>query len=85
MQDSDLPDENDAKAIFAFAMTFNGYLEFGSFEACAIAAESRRRSTLADIRNELFLSARGSRHRGDDLFVETYKELLPLLRKYSAT
>ncbi len=76
----DLPGENDRDAIFKFAMTFNGYEHFGSFEAAADAAKSRDRSSLELLRNELFFAARASRHRDDDLFVDTYQDLLPLLR-----
>ncbi|RYE94272.1 MAG: hypothetical protein EOO77_44385 [Oxalobacteraceae bacterium] len=61
-------------------MTFNGYEHFGSFEAAADAAKSRDRSSLELLRNELFFAARASRHRDDDLFVDTYQDLLPLLR-----
>jgi hypothetical protein len=63
-------------------MTFNGYEHFVSFEASARAAKSGDRSTLELIRNELFFSARASRHRGDDDFVNLYHELLALLRHY---
>lgn len=76
----DLPDENDIQAVAEFAGSFNGYEHFGSFEACASEAKSRKRATLVDLRNELFFSLRGSRHRGDDEFLETYGTLLPLLR-----
>jgi hypothetical protein len=80
---SDLPGENDRAAIFKFAMTFNGYEHFGSFEAAADAAKSRDRSSLEHLRNELFFSARASRHRDDDLFVNTYQDILPLLRQHA--
>ena len=62
-------------------MSFDGYARLGSFEASAEAANARRRSSLDDIRNEMFFSARASRHGGDDEFVRTYSELLPLLRE----
>jgi hypothetical protein len=79
MNISDLPDVDDATAIFEFAMTFNGYEHFGSFDVSADAAESGDRSSLALIRNELFFAARASRHGGDDRFVALYLELVPLL------
>lgn len=81
---SDLPDENDGPAIFKFAMTFNGYEHFGSFEACAAAASSGDRSSLDLIRNELFLAARGARHRDADDYIDRYRELAPLLRQHAA-
>lgn len=83
MKLSDLPNENDASAIFAFAMTFDGYRHFGSFDASADAAQSGDRSILALVRNELFFAARASGHRGDDEFVSTYRNLLPLLRRFA--
>jgi hypothetical protein len=70
--------------VFEYAMSFNGYEHFGSFEEAFTEARLRRRQTLVDIRNELFVEARSSRHRGDDEFVEWYRELLPLLRKHLA-
>lgn len=79
MEITDLPDANDAAAIFEFAMTFNGYEYFGSFDASAAAAGSGDRSSLALIRNELFFVARASRHGADDRFVALYQKLLPLL------
>ncbi len=78
MRLSDLPDPNDRDAIFEFAMSFNGYERFGSFDASAIAAGSGDRSSLELIRNELFFAARASRHGDDDQFVDLYRRLLPL-------
>jgi hypothetical protein len=78
-----LPDPDDSEAVFEFAMLFNGYERFGSFEACAEAAKAKRRETLDDLRNELFFEARASRHRQDEDFVEVYRDLLPLLRSLS--
>jgi hypothetical protein len=77
-----LPSEGDPGAIFAFAMTFNGFEHYGSFETCADAARRQDRDTLEALRNELFFSARASRHRGDEQYVETYREILPLLRQH---
>ncbi|MEG8052904.1 hypothetical protein QP185_05950 [Sphingomonas aerolata] len=79
MRLTDLPDVNDSSAIFKFAMTFNGYEYFGSFDASADAAASGDRSSLALIRNELFFAARASRHGEDERFVALYRKLLPLL------
>ena len=79
---ADLPSAEDDCAIFRFAMTFDGYATFGSFEACAAEAAAGRRESLTDVRNELFFSARASRHSGDDAFVETYRALLPLFHEF---
>ena len=76
-----LPDPSDRSAVFEFAMSFDGYQHYGSFEASADAAKARRRASLEDLRNELFFEARASRHRGDDEFLKTYAELLPLFRE----
>lgn len=82
MDKDDLPDANDPKAIFEFAMTFNGYEHFGSFEECCKAAKTRSRTSLDDIRNELFFECRASRHRGDDEYVERYTELLSYFERF---
>lgn len=81
MTKDDLPDANDPTAIFEFAMTFNGYEHLGSFGACERAAKARARSSLEDIRNELFFECRASRHRGDNGFVDRYAELLPYFKR----
>ena len=51
---TDLPSPDDKQAIFAFAMSFNGYEEYGSFEGAAAAAREQKRSSLTEVRNELF-------------------------------
>jgi hypothetical protein len=81
---SALPDSADRQAVFAFAMTFNGYEHFGSSEAAFVAVRESRRSTLEEVRNELFLAARASRHVQDDGYLERYRELLPVLRRLLA-
>jgi hypothetical protein len=78
----ELPPENDPDAVFAFAMSFNGYQHYGSLEASAEAAGKRKRDSLEALRNELFFSARASRARDDDQYLETYRDILPLLRRY---
>lgn len=74
-----LPALDDRESVFVFAMSFNGYEYAGSFDESAKKARAMSRKTLDEIRNELFFSARASRHRGDDLFMETYQELRPHL------
>ena len=54
----DLPADDDKAAIWTFAMSFNGYEEYGSFEAAAAAARERGRESVAALRNELFVAAR---------------------------
>jgi hypothetical protein len=75
----EMPDPENAEAVFSFAMTFNGYEHYGSFEACAEAAHARRRDSIDALRNELFFEARASRHRGDDRYLDVYRELRPLI------
>ena len=78
MRLEDLPDDQDRNAVAEFALSFYGYEPFGSFFGAADAAMSTNRETLVDLRNELFMAFRGSNHRGDDLFLDTYRELRPL-------
>ncbi len=82
---ADLPNPDDASAIFAFAMTFNGYDYFGSFDASAAAAGSGDRSSLELLRNELFFAARASRYGDNDRFVSVYRQLMPLFAVYDRT
>ena len=76
-----LPEPTDKKEVFAFAMSFDGYEHFGSFEAAADNAREGTRATLTDLRNELFMVARASRHCQDEIFLDRYVELLPLFKK----
>ncbi len=80
--EADLPDPEDAQAIFAFAMSFNGYEHYGSFEKSSAIAKQKPRQTLDELRNELFFVARASRHVGDNRYVAVYRELLPLFRAH---
>lgn len=79
-----LPPCYDPEAIFAFAMTYNGYEGLGSFDASADAAHARRCETRADVRNELFFACRAARHSGDDRFIELYAELRPHFERFIA-
>lgn len=81
---ADLPAEDDPTGIFEFAMGCNGYEHYGSFAACAEVAKKRERNSVQTLRNELFFVARASRHCGDDNYVQTYREILPLLRQFMA-
>ncbi len=82
-----LPSADDHAGIFAYAMEFNAYAAFGSFKAVADIARRAPRSTLEEVRTELFFKARAARHLGTytDLYVQVYSELLPLLEKFSAS
>jgi hypothetical protein len=77
-----LPSPDDPQAVFAYAMTFNAYEKYGSLEAAAALARRAPRTTLDEVRAELFFKARASRHRGDDGYLHVYRELLPLLKQF---
>lgn len=78
-----LPDPSNPEQVFKFAMGFNAYEACGSFEAAAKIAEDAPRSTLEEVRTELFFKARAARHSNNDAaLVETYRQLRPLLEAY---
>jgi hypothetical protein len=52
--------------ISRFALTFDGYSYWGSFERCAEIANSRHPSTLTELRTCLFFEQRRWRHSGED-------------------
>jgi len=74
-----LPSVNNKSKVFKFAMLFNGYEYYGSLEAAGEKSRSKTRKNLTEIRNELFISARASRHRDDERYIEVYQELLTIL------
>jgi hypothetical protein len=80
----DLPAVDDKAAIWAFAMSFNGYDAHGSFEAAAVAAGERTPESVPALRNELFVVARASRHGGTELYLQRYEELLPIFQRLLA-
>lgn len=49
-----------------FALTFDGYEAFGSFERCAEIANARKHDTLTEARACLFFEQRRWRHVGED-------------------
>jgi len=67
-----LPISTDDAGIFAYAMSFDAYTIYGSFEAAADVARRAPRSTLEEVRAELFFKARAARHVGSDLHIKTY-------------
>ncbi len=63
----DLPSPSaDWAAIQTFALTFDAYTHWGSFEKCAEIANKREASTLTELRTCLFFEQRRWRHFGDD-------------------
>jgi hypothetical protein len=70
--------------IAGFALTFDGYKHWGSFERCAEIANARRHGTLTDLRTCLFFEQRRWRYLGelpgpDEM--QYFGELLDLVRK----
>lgn len=64
---TDIPGpEADWSAIAEFALTFNGYNVWGSFEQCAEIAISQRHDSLTDLRTCLFFEQRRWRHFDED-------------------
>ena len=51
--------------IWTFALSFNGYEHWGSFEVCGAIANERRHQTLTDLRTCLFFEQRRWRHFGE--------------------
>ena len=72
---------NDHEQVYRFAMTFPG--KKYSTEALAEIAENPSPATLDEVRAKLFFKALASKHRDDDEYLESYKDLKPLLEKYS--
>jgi hypothetical protein len=80
----ELPSPGNRAAVFAYAMSFNAYQAYGSVGAAAEVARRAPRSTLDEVRAELFFKARTARHSGNDaLLADAYKELRPLLERYT--
>ncbi|MEM7570513.1 MAG: hypothetical protein AAF337_12030 [Pseudomonadota bacterium] len=77
----DLPALGDVKAIKAFARSFNGYDNYGSFHACASAASKKERLTIEQLRNELFFAYRAGNHHGNNDVSKIYEELYPVFTR----
>lgn len=56
----------DWLTISQFALTFDGYKSAGSFEKCAEIANTRRNTTLTELRTSLFFEQRRWRHFHED-------------------
>jgi hypothetical protein len=66
LKPSDIPDPDaEWTEIWIFALSFNGYEHWGSFEVCGAIANERRDQTLTDLRTCLFFEQRRWRHFGD--------------------
>jgi hypothetical protein len=83
---ADIPSpDTEWQAIAEFALTFNGYEFWGSFEKCAEIANTRQQETLTDLRTCLFFEQRRWRHFGREPAGEdmTYlRELVEKIRRH---
>ena len=78
----DLPSPDaDWQTLANFALTFNGYEVWGSFEKCAGVANSRQDSTLTELRTCLFFEQRRWRHFGEAPDVEAMEYVRSILEK----
>ena len=78
----DVPPFNaDWDQIGEFALSFNGYIECGSFERCAEVANNRRNDTLTELRACLFFEQRRWRHFGYEPDAEAMAYIRGLLEK----
>jgi hypothetical protein len=84
LREVDLP-PNDATwwAIQEFALSFDGYAYWGSFERCAEIANTQDHATLTNLRTCLFFEQRRWRHFGeepDDATMKYVHEILVNIR-----
>jgi hypothetical protein len=81
---TDIPDPGaEWQAFEEFALSFDGYKVWGSFEKCADVANARRQETLTDLRTCLFFEQRRWRHFGEvpDGEAMTYlRQLVEMIR-----
>ena len=78
----DIPGANAGMAeIWRFALTFNGYDYWGSFERCAEIANAplNASATLTELRTRLFFEQRSYRHMGEEPSEEGRSYLIELL------
>jgi hypothetical protein len=79
---ADIPQADaDWDVIGEFALTYDGYKAWGSFEKCAEIANARRDGSLADLRTCLFFEQRRWRHFGDDPDRETMSYIRGLVEQ----
>jgi hypothetical protein len=69
------------RTITEFALSFDGYEYWGSFEKCAKIANSRRNRTLTELRTCLFFEQRRWHHFGESPDKEAMKYIRGLIEK----
>ena len=70
--------------LYDFAVTFDGYEHWGSFELCADIANARKHDTLSELRTCLFFEMRRWHHFGEapDRAAEKYhRSLIAMIRE----
>lgn len=78
----DIPNPDASwREIAEFALTFNGYEVWGSFEKCAEIANAKRQDSLTDLRTCLFFEQRRWRHFGEDPDGEAMAYIRALVEK----
>ena len=71
----------DWGTIERFALTFDGYKEWGSFEKCAEVANNRSHSDLTELRTCLFFEQRRWRHFGQEPDKQTMKYIRYVVKR----
>lgn len=84
LADIPMPDAG-LEEISRFGHSFDGYVEMGSFEACAAVANARSCNSLDEARACLFFEMRRWRHFGEEPDEEAFaymKQLVEAVRRY---
>jgi hypothetical protein len=75
------PRDADWNIITEFALTFDGYKIWGSFDKCAEIANARRHDCLTELRTCLFFEQRRWRHFGEEPDAEGMEYIRGLVQK----
>jgi len=79
---ADIPSPDASwREIAEFALTFDGYEFWGSFEKCAEIANAKGQHSLTDLRTCLFFEQRRWRHFGEDPDREAMMYIRALVEK----
>lgn len=75
------PADADWYTIAEFALTYDGYQRWGSFEKCAEIANAQRHGSLDELRTCLFFEQRRWRHFGDEPDAESMAYIRGVVEK----
>lgn len=78
------PPDADWGTISEFALTFNGYKRWGSFEKCAEIANAERHDSLDELRTCLFFERQRWQHFGDEPDQEALSYIRGIVAKVRA-